>query len=70
MKVSWKGWYKLEDFKHILDVNPEVKGLKSANLYVNYDGLAQHYGIETDMLDLTNSPFSCSLLCKQRNMIL
>lgn len=47
---------QLEDFKHILDVNPEVKGLKSANLYVNYDGLAQHYGIETDMLDLTNSP--------------
>jgi hypothetical protein len=47
---------QIEDFKHMLDVNPEVESLKKANLYVNYIGLAQHYGIETDMLDMTNSP--------------
>lgn len=47
---------QIEDFKHILDENPEIKGLKQADLFVNYMGLAQHYGIETDMLDMTNSP--------------
>lgn len=47
---------QIEDFKHILDDNPEIKELKQGNLHVNYMGLAQHYGIETDMLDLTNSP--------------
>lgn len=47
---------QIEDFKHILAENPEVKELKQASLFVNYLGLAQHYGIETEMLDMTNSP--------------
>lgn len=46
----------LADFSKMLDVHPEVKALKAGNLEVNYTGLAQHYGIETDVLDLTNSP--------------
>lgn len=33
---------QIEDFKHILAENPEVKELKQASLFVNYLGLAQH----------------------------
>ena len=40
----------------MLDKHPEVKKLKNGGLDVNYAGLAQHYGIDTDLLDLTNSP--------------
>ena len=30
--------------------------MKNGGLDVNYARLAQHYGIDTDLLDLTNSP--------------
>lgn len=46
---------QLEDFKLILQVNPEIKEMEEGGLEVNYNGLAQHYGIETNVLDLTNS---------------
>ena len=46
---------KFEDFKTILDENPEIKDQKEAGLVVNYKGLAQHYGIDTNIMDLTNS---------------
>lgn len=46
---------KFEDFKTILDKNPEIKDLKDNGLVVNYTGLAQHYGIDTNIMDLTNS---------------
>lgn len=46
---------QLEDFRQILQVNPEIKEMEEGGLEVNYNGLAQHYGIETNILDLTNS---------------
>lgn len=46
---------QLEDFKQILQINPEIKEMEEGGLEVNYNGLAQHYGIETNVLDLTNS---------------
>lgn len=46
---------QLEDFRVILQVNPEIKEMEEGGLEVNYNGLAQHYGIETNVLDLTNS---------------
>jgi len=46
---------QLEDFRLILQTNPEIKEMEEGGLEVNYNGLAQHYGIETNVLDLTNS---------------
>ena len=46
---------QLEDFRLLLQENPQIKEMKGAGLDVNYIGLAQHYGIETNVLDLTNS---------------
>lgn len=46
---------QMEDFKSILDDNPEIQELIYSGLKVNYEGLAQHYGIETNIIDLTNS---------------
>lgn len=46
---------QLNDFKNILNDNPEIMDLLKGNLKVNYLGLAQHYGIETNIIDLTNS---------------
>ncbi len=46
---------QIEDFKAILDDNPEIQDMLKSELQVNYDGLAQHYGIETNIIDLTNS---------------
>ena len=59
-----KGWntlqklerqIQLEDFRLMLQINPEIKEMEASGLEVNYEGLAQHYGIETSILDLTNS---------------
>lgn len=47
---------QLNDFKAILQENPQIKDLEQANLVVNYEALAQHYGIATNMMDMTNSP--------------
>ena len=47
---------QLNDFKAILQENPEIKDLERAGLLVNYEALAQHYGIATHMMDMTNSP--------------
>ncbi len=46
---------QMEDFKAILNDNPEIQDTIEAGIVVNYDGLAQHYGIETNIIDLTNS---------------
>lgn len=46
---------QMEDFKVILDDNPEIQDMLKSGLQVNYNGLAQHYGIETNIIDLTNS---------------
>lgn len=46
---------QIEDFKTILNDNPEIQDTIRADIAVNYDGLAQHYGIETNIIDLTNS---------------
>ncbi len=46
---------QMEDFKTILNQHPEVLDIQNAGLTVNYEGLAQHYGIETAIMDLTNS---------------
>lgn len=47
---------QLADFTIILNEHPEIKERIKAGLKINYLGLAQHYGIPTDILDLTNSP--------------
>jgi len=47
---------QLADFKNILDQHPEIHDRKQAGLKVNYEGLAQHYGIATNIVDFTNSP--------------
>lgn len=46
---------QIEDFKTILNDNPAVQDFIKEGLIVNYVGLAQHYGIETNIIDLTNS---------------
>lgn len=46
---------QLEDFRLILKNNPQVQEMEKGGLEVNYIGMAQHYGIETHVLDLTNS---------------
>ena len=46
---------QLEDFRLMLQVNPEIREMEDGGLMVNYNGLAQHYGIKTNILDLTNS---------------
>lgn len=47
---------QLNDFKSILHANPQIKDLEDNDLFVNYEALAQHYGIATNMMDMTNSP--------------
>lgn len=47
---------QMEDFKAVLQDNPEIRDMEDGGLIVNYTGLAQHYGIETELIDLTNSP--------------
>ena len=47
---------QLADFRNILDRHPEIHDRKQAGLKVNYEGLAQHYGIATNIIDFTNSP--------------
>lgn len=47
---------QLSDFRKMLEVHPEIIDMKRGGLFVNYTGLAQHYGIATNVLDLTNSP--------------
>lgn len=51
---------QLEDFKKMLDAHPEIAEYKHAGMEVNYEGLAQHYGIPTSCFDLTNSPLVAS----------
>lgn len=47
---------QLADFKQILNDHPEIKDRVKAGIKINYEGLAQHYGIPTEILDFTNSP--------------
>lgn len=46
---------RLEEFKLMLQQYPQVKYFEDLGVVVDYKGLAQHYGIETDVLDLTSS---------------
>lgn len=48
---------KLADFISILQENPQVKELENGGSIVNYEALAQHYNIATNMMDMTNIPF-------------
>lgn len=47
---------QMADFRRMLECHPQIQDLKKSGLYVNYTGLAQHYGLKTNVLDLTNSP--------------
>jgi len=42
-------------FEEALEAHPYVKKTKQAGIYVDIEGLAQHYGLSTDMLDITGS---------------
>ena len=46
---------RLEEFKLMLQQYPQVRYFEDMGVVVDYKGLAQHYGIETDVLDLTSS---------------
>lgn len=42
-------------FEEALEAHPSVKKAQQSGLHVDIEGLAQHYGLATDMLDLTSS---------------
>lgn len=42
-------------FEEALQAHPLVKKTVQAGIYVDIEGLAQHYGLPTDMLDITGS---------------
>lgn len=46
---------KLVDFEFLLQKHPIVQEELQAGIHVDYTGFAQHYGIKTELLDLTNS---------------
>lgn len=47
---------RLVMFKHLIDSHPVVNGFfKKHHFIVDVEGLAQHYGIRTSVLDLTNN---------------
>lgn len=47
---------RLVEFKHLLDSYPIANGFfKKNNFVVDVEGLAQHYGLKTSVLDLTRS---------------
>lgn len=43
------------EFELYLKQLPQVEDFQKENLYIDYTGLCQHYGMKTDVLDLTNS---------------
>lgn len=55
-EASFEREMQLADFKYILNEHPEIKDRIKVGIKINYEGLAQHYGIPTDILDFTNSP--------------
>lgn len=57
---------QLSDFKAILQANPQIKDMEQAGLVVNYEALAQHYGIATNMMDMTNSPLVAAFFATTR----
>ena len=42
------------EFKTFLQHLPQLRFFESRNYYIDYVGLAQHYGLQTDMMDLTS----------------
>lgn len=46
---------QLEEFRLMLQQYPQVRYFEKSGIVVDYKGLAQHYGIKTDVLDLTSS---------------
>lgn len=57
---------QLYEFKAILQDNPQINDLEKAGLVVNYEALAQHYGIATNMMDMTNSPLVAAFFATTR----
>lgn len=51
---------KFEEWKLILQDHPYIKQFIENNIDVNYKGLAQHYGLDTNLLDLTNNIYVAS----------
>lgn len=45
---------KTIEFELVLKEHPVVKELEQDNLFIDYVGLAQHYGFKTNVLDLTS----------------
>ncbi len=46
---------QMYDFIQVLNDHPRIKESIEAGVAINYKGLAQHYGLRTNILDLTNS---------------
>ena len=63
---SFERLIQLSDFKAILQANPQIKDMEQAGLMVNYEALAQHYGIATNMMDMTNSPLVAAFFATTR----
>ena len=45
---------QIENLKSILEQHPDVQEMRLQGLRPNYMGIAQHYGLKTPILDLTN----------------
>jgi FRG domain len=44
---------QIQEFKYLLKYHPFIEFSKKIGLHINYEGLAQHYGLQTDLIDLT-----------------
>lgn len=48
------------EFTFLLESHPIVKDFLHAGFMVSVEGLAQHYGLKTDVLDVTNNKFTAA----------
>lgn len=58
-------WMKLVLFKNIMSLHLAISEFKKATicgyrLSVNYEGLAQHYGLDTELMDFTSCPWTAA----------
>lgn len=51
---------RLCEFNNLLSTHPVVKDYINAGFHVDVEGLAQHYGIATNILDLTNNKWTAA----------